>query len=125
MDKLHKIIEQVVEVKIDTPAENASKILKAALEPNEDGFGLFDTLKDHDTFKDFDANWDIEDYEPEDQKIIKGYYKFFKRGENIIAFTINDTDDMSTDDISKFKYCTTYGNSYNGVVLIFHNVPGM
>jgi hypothetical protein len=125
MDKLHKIIEQVIEVKIDNPAEGASKILKAALEPNEDGYGIFDTLKNYDTFKDFEANEDLEDYEPEDQKIIKGYYKFFKNGENIIAFTINDTDDMDTEDISKFKYCTTYGNGYSGVVLIFHNVPGM
>jgi len=125
MDKLHKIIEQIIEIKIDNPAEGASKILKAVLEPNEDGYGIFDTLKNYTTFKDFEANEDLEDYEPEDQKIIKGYYKFFKKGENIISFTVEDTDDMSTEDISKFKYCTTYGNAYNGVVLIFHNVPGM
>ena len=123
MANLHKIIENVVEIKLNKPT-NPAAIFSKVLEPNEDGGSLFDLLKNHNTLKEFDEEEMLEDYDDEDQALIKSYYSTFKPG-SIMAYTMYDTDDMSTEDISKFKYCTTYGNAYNGVVLIFHNVPGV
>lgn len=123
MADLYKIIENVVEIKLNKPT-NPAVIFSKILEPNEEGSSLFDLLKNYDTLEEFGEEGMLEDYDNEDQELIKSYYSIFKPG-SIMAYTINDTDDMSTEDISKFKYCTTYGNAYNGVVLIFHNVPGI
>ncbi len=123
MDKLHKIIEQVIEVKIEKP-KNPTEVFNNVLNVDDNGYSLFDSIYYFDTLEEFNNENTLEDYSEDEQILIKDYYRTFKPG-SIKAFTVKDGDSFENEDISKYKYCAHYGLGDERIMIIFHNVPGV
>ena len=123
MDKLTKIIEQIIEVKIEKP-KNPTEVFNNVLNVDDNGYSLFDSIYYFDTLEEFNNENTLEDYSEGEQILIKDYYRTFKPG-SIKAFTVRDSDSFENEDISKYKYCAHYGTGDERIMIIFHNVPGV
>jgi hypothetical protein len=124
MDKLIKIIEQIIEVKIEKP-KNTTDVLNNVLKVDDNGDSLFDFIYYFDTLEEFNNGYDLEnDFSEDHQILIKDYYRTFKPG-SIKAFKVREGDGFENEDISKYKYCAHYGTGEERIMIIFHNVPGV